>query len=61
MDKWNEKMNKFFETREKRRMEDKEKTVRETWDTVTKYDLYVVLVPGKKERMGQIIFEEINR
>lgn len=40
-------------------MENKEKTVREMWDTVKKYDLHAVAVPGKKERMRQIVFEEI--
>lgn len=40
-------------------MENKEKTVREMWDTIAKYDIHVVAVPGKEERMKQIIFEEI--
>lgn len=40
-------------------MENKEKIVREMWDTIPKYDLHVVAVPGKEERMRQIRFEEI--
>ena len=51
-------MNNFFETQRKKiRMEDKEKTKREIWDTVKNYNLHVVPVPGKLERMRQIIFE----
>lgn len=64
MNKVNKEINNFFCLMHRREkiIENRETSIREMWDTVKRYDVHVIAVPGIKGKggWGKIILEEIR-